>query len=320
VGGFFGNPDAELLTRWYQLGAYYPFFRGHAHLETNRREPWLFGEEATGRIRAAIRARYALLPYIYTLFRAANTEGAVLAAPGTRWQTDRRPLPGAVEGTRWQTDRRLLGEAGGGDALADRQTPARRCGGLCVPAECSSQACSWPACACSAALPRILEGALCCASSLLRGFRELVKLPTAAVQGFEQPPSILMENRLWLVRVEDGTEKSGIHSGMAGRRPRPAALNAGARHGRRAWVAGLPVMRPLWFEFPGDKETFATEDEFMLGPALLIAPVLEQGAAKRDVYLPPAAKWYSAETGAHASSLDPRPWTLNKWPHQYPRP
>jgi len=43
VGGFFGNPDPELLTRWYQLGTYYPFFRGHGHLDTKRREPWLFG-------------------------------------------------------------------------------------------------------------------------------------------------------------------------------------------------------------------------------------------------------------------------------------
>lgn len=43
VGGFFGNPDTELLVRWYQLGAYYPFFRAHAHHDTKRREPWLFG-------------------------------------------------------------------------------------------------------------------------------------------------------------------------------------------------------------------------------------------------------------------------------------
>jgi hypothetical protein len=64
-----GNPDAELLTRWYQLGAFYPFFRGHAHIDAPRREPWLFGREATGRIRAAVRGRYALLPYVYTLFR-----------------------------------------------------------------------------------------------------------------------------------------------------------------------------------------------------------------------------------------------------------
>ena len=76
VGGFFGNPDAELMVRWYQLGAFYPFFRGHAHLETARREPWLFGEETTARIRAAIRSRYALLPYLYSLFRHANLDGA----------------------------------------------------------------------------------------------------------------------------------------------------------------------------------------------------------------------------------------------------
>ena len=81
VGGFFGNPDAELLTRWYQVGAFYPFFRGHAHLETQRREPWLFGEDATRRIRAAIRERYALLPYIYTQFRLANTSGIPVLRP-----------------------------------------------------------------------------------------------------------------------------------------------------------------------------------------------------------------------------------------------
>ncbi len=57
------------LCRWYQLGAYSPFFRGHAHLETLRREPWLFGEDTTRRVREAVRERYSLLPYLYTLFR-----------------------------------------------------------------------------------------------------------------------------------------------------------------------------------------------------------------------------------------------------------
>jgi alpha-glucosidase (family GH31 glycosyl hydrolase) len=56
------------------MGIYYPFFRGHAHLETQRREPWLFGEDTTRRIREAIRGRYALLPYIYTLFRFGYQE------------------------------------------------------------------------------------------------------------------------------------------------------------------------------------------------------------------------------------------------------
>ncbi|CAG8568158.1 8262_t:CDS:2, partial [Racocetra fulgida] len=62
VGGFFGNPEPELLVRWYQVGAFQPFFRAHAHIDTKRREPWLFGDPYTGYIRDIIRERYALLP------------------------------------------------------------------------------------------------------------------------------------------------------------------------------------------------------------------------------------------------------------------
>jgi alpha-glucosidase (family GH31 glycosyl hydrolase) len=72
VGGFIGNPEAELLVRWYQAGAYQPFFRGHATMNTKRREPWLFGEENTRLIREAIRERYTLLPYFYSLFYYAH--------------------------------------------------------------------------------------------------------------------------------------------------------------------------------------------------------------------------------------------------------
>ena len=75
VGGFFGNPDPELLVRWYQLGAFQPFFRAHAELTTKRREPWLFGEPHTSLIRAAIEKRYKLLPYIYTLFQESHING-----------------------------------------------------------------------------------------------------------------------------------------------------------------------------------------------------------------------------------------------------
>ncbi|PNH09384.1 Neutral alpha-glucosidase AB [Tetrabaena socialis] len=134
VGGFFGNPDSELMTRWYQVGIFYPFFRGHAHLETQRREPWLFGPEPTARIRTAIRERYALLPYIYTLFRAANT-------------------------------------------------------------------------------------------------------------------------------------------------------------------SGLPILRPLWYEFPESEELFAVEEEFMVGSGMLVKPVVAPGVSLVDVTLPVAARWYDALTG-----------------------
>uniref|UniRef100_A0A7S2PTL2 Glucosidase II subunit alpha n=2 Tax=Leptocylindrus danicus TaxID=163516 RepID=A0A7S2PTL2_9STRA len=75
VGGFFGNPDAELMTRWIQAGAYQPFFRGHAHHDSKRREPWVFGEETMKILRHATAARYALLPYWYTVFHEARETG-----------------------------------------------------------------------------------------------------------------------------------------------------------------------------------------------------------------------------------------------------
>ena len=48
VGGFFGNPSPELLVRWYQLGTYYPFFRGHAHHETQRGSPGQLSAQVRG--------------------------------------------------------------------------------------------------------------------------------------------------------------------------------------------------------------------------------------------------------------------------------
>jgi alpha 1,3-glucosidase len=75
VGGFFGNTEAELMTRWMQAGSYTPFFRGHAHHDAKRREPWMFGEETMVRLRKAAMGRYALLPFWYTVFREAGVTG-----------------------------------------------------------------------------------------------------------------------------------------------------------------------------------------------------------------------------------------------------
>uniref|UniRef100_A0A1A8FER3 Glucosidase, alpha, neutral AB n=1 Tax=Nothobranchius korthausae TaxID=1143690 RepID=A0A1A8FER3_9TELE len=75
VGGFFKSPSPELLVRWYQTGAYQPFFRAHAHLDTPRREPWLFGPENTALIREVVRQRYTFLPYWYQLFYHAYRTG-----------------------------------------------------------------------------------------------------------------------------------------------------------------------------------------------------------------------------------------------------
>ncbi|XP_064409152.1 neutral alpha-glucosidase AB, partial [Latimeria chalumnae] len=81
VGGFFKNTEPELLVRWYQIGAYQPFFRAHAHLDTTRREPWLFGEDNKQLMRTAVRQRYALLPYWYTMFYHTYRTGEPVMRP-----------------------------------------------------------------------------------------------------------------------------------------------------------------------------------------------------------------------------------------------
>ena len=51
-----------------------------------------------------------------------------------------------------------------------------------------------------------------------------------------------------------------------------------------------PMLRPLAYEWPDDSNAVDCEDEFLLGDALLIAPLLEEYAEQRTVYLP-AGEW-----------------------------
>ena len=66
---------------------------------------------------------------------------------------------------------------------------------------------------------------------------------------------------------------------------------------RVASRAGLPPMRPLFVDFPQDPGAWHVDDEFLFGPDLLVAPVLEPGARARDVYLPAGRTWVASGTG-----------------------
>jgi alpha-D-xyloside xylohydrolase len=52
-------------------------------------------------------------------------------------------------------------------------------------------------------------------------------------------------------------------------------------------------MRALFMDFPDDPKVADIGDEYMFGPAFLVAPVTEQGATSRSVYLPAGADWYN---------------------------
>ena len=53
---------------------------------------------------------------------------------------------------------------------------------------------------------------------------------------------------------------------------------------------GIPVMRPMFLEFPEDKICYTTGDQYMFGPDILFAPITVQGQTARKVYLP-SGKW-----------------------------
>ncbi len=59
---------------------------------------------------------------------------------------------------------------------------------------------------------------------------------------------------------------------------------------------GLPVMRPLVLHYEDDPETYNLNDEYLVGKHMLVAPIVNQGANKRMVYLP-AGVWYDYWTG-----------------------
>ena len=59
---------------------------------------------------------------------------------------------------------------------------------------------------------------------------------------------------------------------------------------------GAPILRPLLFEYPEDETTYTTDDEFLLGDALLIAPITRPGIEHRHVYLP-RGTWSHLWTG-----------------------
>ncbi|HEY0175989.1 MAG TPA: TIM-barrel domain-containing protein, partial [Pedobacter sp.] len=81
IGGFSGEPDGELFTRWIQLGTFSPFMRAHSAGDTIEREPWSFGEPFTSINRKFIELRYRLMPYFYSVFWEHHRYGFPILRP-----------------------------------------------------------------------------------------------------------------------------------------------------------------------------------------------------------------------------------------------
>ncbi|KAK4151087.1 hypothetical protein C8A00DRAFT_45655 [Chaetomidium leptoderma] len=92
--GFGGNTDYELCARWMQLGAFFPFYRNHNILGALPQEPYVWDSVARA-TRTAMRIRYALLPYLYTLLARASRDGSTVMR-ALAWEFPNEPwLAGA---------------------------------------------------------------------------------------------------------------------------------------------------------------------------------------------------------------------------------
>src|SRR5690625_5806797 len=63
---------------------------------------------------------------------------------------------------------------------------------------------------------------------------------------------------------------------------------------KEAYEKETPPMRPLFYDFPEDKQAWEIDDQYLFGPEILVAPVLNAGDRSRTVYLPENAEWKNA--------------------------
>ncbi len=90
IGGFMEDTSAELLVRWYQAAALFPFFRNHSNINTAHQEPWSFGRGPLEMIRAAILFRCRMLAYLYTCFLSHIRTGEPVIRPLLYFDDDAR--------------------------------------------------------------------------------------------------------------------------------------------------------------------------------------------------------------------------------------
>ncbi|MEI7556851.1 TIM-barrel domain-containing protein [Candidatus Chlorohelix sp.] len=129
---------------------------------------------------------------------------------------------------------------------------------------------------------------------MVRWFQYGVFCPIFRLHGFREPynetQAIGAPNEVWSF----GEEAYEIISGLLHLRERLKPYLMGQM--RLAHEQGIPPMRPMFFDFPDDSQCYGIDDQFLFGPDILIAPVLEANIRKRQVYLPTGVDWREVAT------------------------
>jgi alpha-glucosidase len=92
IGGFQGNPEAELYLRWFQMATFMPFYRSHCSNNVEYRAPWTYGEPYLSILRDFLKLRYRLMPYFYTLAWQSTQKGYPLVRPLFWYHADQAAL------------------------------------------------------------------------------------------------------------------------------------------------------------------------------------------------------------------------------------
>jgi alpha-D-xyloside xylohydrolase len=130
---------------------------------------------------------------------------------------------------------------------------------------------------------------------IVRWFQYGVFCPLFRLHGYRQPASEGLlasgaDNEVWSF----GEKAYGIIRELIDLRLRIRPYIMNQMH--LASARGVPPMRPLFFDY-SEEQLYSVDDEFLLGPDLIVAPVLEHAARERAVFLPWGANWVDGWTG-----------------------
>jgi alpha-D-xyloside xylohydrolase len=132
-------------------------------------------------------------------------------------------------------------------------------------------------------LVRWFEYGTFCPVMRLHGYREPIKEPLGTTGGAACPSGA--DNEIWSFGKEVYDICSNYLQIRTNMKPYIAKIMTTAHE------KGTPVIRPLFYDFPEDSETWNIRDEYMFGPDVLVAPVMYEGMTARYVYLPVGVIW-----------------------------
>lgn len=140
---------------------------------------------------------------------------------------------------------------------------------------------------------------------LIRWFQWAVFTPVLRMHGYRDPmidPDVAYRDGIAQCNTGSGNELWSYGPAVYDLLLKYLRLREGLRpyvrdQMRCAHETGAPLVRPMFYEFPNEPQSWIAEDQYMFGPDILVAPVLAEGQQERSVFLPAGVRWIAPFTG-----------------------